>query len=107
MGSYQHLPLAITAAVVLLLSGCNATESTTDPTVACYANLNAIDRSKQIWMMEHHKTTNDIPTGDDLRPYFGDWPPKCPSGGTYTIGRIGEIPSCSVSEHAAAYQANR
>jgi len=53
-------------------------------------------------MLEHRKTTNDIPPDFDL---FGAAPalmrekPTCPSGGSYTIGRVGEKPRCSVTGH--------
>jgi hypothetical protein len=68
----------------------------------CRSNLREIDGGKQQWMIEHQKTTNDIPTWDDLRRYLsrrGDTVPTCPSGGTYTIGRLSEPPRCSYPEH--------
>jgi hypothetical protein len=39
-----------------------------------------------------------VPTRDDLLPYLRRWP-VCPAGGTYTIGAIGEPPTCSVPDH--------
>ena len=67
----------------------------------CVLNLRAIDQFKSQWMDANHKTTNDIPSWDDLLPYaksFG-WTnakPVCPQGGTYTIGRVGEPAKCSI-----------
>jgi len=69
--------------------------------IACTANLKTIAGAKEIWMLENHKTTNDIPTEADL---FGPGKllqeaPKCLRGGTYTIGRVSEKPKCSFPGH--------
>jgi hypothetical protein len=72
----------------------------------CVNNLRILDSCKQEWVLEHKKATNDTPTWDDLRPYVPNWwtnnIPVCPAGGTYTIGRIGEHPTCSIGgyEHS-------
>lgn len=66
----------------------------------CINNLRFIDGAKQQWALEYIKTTNDIPTMEDLRPWIERGPkgevPVCPNGGKYTLGRIGEPPSCSI-----------
>jgi hypothetical protein len=66
----------------------------------CINNLRQIVAAKDQWAIEKSKTTNDVPTWDDIRPYFPSaWTnniPICPDGGTYTIGRIGEPPTCSI-----------
>jgi hypothetical protein len=91
----------------LLLMGCEVDRST-KPEVICCSNLKQIDAGKQMWVIEQHKTTNDVPTWDDLKTYFRrDVPPECPNGGSYTIGRVGDMPTCSVAEHTAAYRASR
>ncbi len=104
------LRLAFSGSVLiasLLLIGCDADRST-KPEVTCFANLKQIDAGKQMWVIEQHKTTKDVPTWDDLRTYFrGEVPPKCPNGGSYTIGRVGDMPTCSVAEHTAAYRTKR
>jgi hypothetical protein len=79
------------------------------PMNACVDNLQRIKIAKEQWELEHGKTTNDVPTWEDLRPYFPkdmpngrDWTngrPICPGGGTYTIGRIGELPRCTIRYH--------
>jgi hypothetical protein len=66
---------------------------------ACINNLLQIDAAKNQWALENGKT-NGVVTENDLKPYFnldanGNLP-KCPAGGTYIIGRIGEDPKCSV-----------
>lgn len=67
----------------------------------CINNLRMIDGAKQQWALEKNKKTGDVPTEDDLMPYLGQNGqfPKCPQGGTYTIGAIGEAPTCSVPGH--------
>jgi hypothetical protein len=66
----------------------------------CPHTLMVIDGCKQEWELENRKTTNDTPTWNDLRPYLPkDWTngtPRCPEGGTYTAGRIGDPPKCSL-----------
>lgn len=84
-------------------------EPNTSPVNACINNLRQIDAAKNEWTLEHNGKTNDVVTVDDIRPYFKDPNgkpyikldakgnlPKCPSGGTYTIGKIGEPPTCSL-----------
>jgi hypothetical protein len=70
---------------------------------ACINNLRIIDGAKQQWALEAHKQITDTPTWEDVRPYIGRGPngelPVCPDGGAYTIGTIGEKPTCSNREH--------
>jgi hypothetical protein len=71
-----------------------------------YVNsLHQIGGAKSEWMYETGKTTNDTPTWAELLPYLnGDitnWYATNgvvvrPSGGIYTIGRVGEPSSCLV-----------
>ena len=65
---------------------------------ACINNLRMIDAAKAQWALEKGKNNGDVPTRDDLLPYLRRWP-VCPAGGTYTIGAIGEPPTCSVPDH--------
>ena len=66
----------------------------------CINLLRQIVAAKDQWALEKGKKTNDVPSWDDIRPYFPSvWTntiPVCPDGGTYTIGRIGEFPTCSI-----------
>lgn len=73
---------------------------------ACISRLRNIDSAKEQWVLEQHKTTNDVPNWVDLSPYFSStftnmWftngMPVCPSGGIYTIGRVGVPPTCSLA----------
>ncbi|HEY5232197.1 MAG TPA: hypothetical protein VIK35_01505 [Verrucomicrobiae bacterium] len=76
----------------------------------CINNLRVIDVAKNEWALINNKTTNDTPTWEDIKRYIQDEErdkpymkidpksnlPKCPSGGTYTIGKVGELPTCSL-----------
>jgi membrane protein involved in colicin uptake len=70
---------------------------------ACINNLRLIDSAKQQWALENKKQATDTPVWDDLRPYLGHGPngemPSCPDGGSYTIGTVGEKPTCSIPTH--------
>jgi hypothetical protein len=63
---------------------------------ACINNLRMLDAAKNQWALEKSKTTGDVPTKEDLMPYLNKWP-VCPAGGTYTIGAVGERPTCSLN----------
>ncbi len=59
----------------------------------------------------YHMLTNATPSWSDLRPYGVPalWPsnapaPRCPGGGTWTIGPLSEWPTCSIPSHAAAFR---
>ena len=69
----------------------------------CINHLRQIDAAKQQWALEKNKTADAIPTVQDIAPYIkldanGNIP-GCPSGGTYTLNAVGELPSCSVPGH--------
>jgi chromosome segregation ATPase len=67
---------------------------------ACINNLRQIEAAKQQWALEKDKTADAIPTVQDLLPYFKNGVfPVCPSGGVYTIGAVGDLPTCSVPGH--------
>jgi len=68
---------------------------------ACVNNLRQIESAKAEWAYAHGKDSNSIPEWNDLTAYMyvKDGFPKCPAGGTYTIGPIGELPHCSMMPH--------
>lgn|SRR5581483_6185800 len=70
---------------------------------SCVANLRQLQGAKQSWALEFHRRTDDVVTADVLRPYLRIGL-TCPQGGVYTLGRVGELPSCSISEHTAQYR---
>jgi hypothetical protein len=71
----------------------------------CVYSLKAIAAAKEQWAFEQHKTTNDTPTWDDLRPYFSEhWHTACPRE-NYTIGRVGVLPTCSLGKQDPKHHA--
>jgi hypothetical protein len=95
--------LAVIAVVVLAVAVPNFIRArATRSANPCINNMRIIESAKNQWMLERGKTTNDVPTWNDLRPYFPDrWSnsiPVCPDGGTYTLGRVGEPPTCSLGD---------
>src|SRR5690242_12474797 len=64
----------------------------------CAINLRTLDMAKQQWFAQEHKTTNAVPTMEDLRGYLKVLP-ACPTGGTYTLGPVGKYPTCSIKGH--------
>jgi hypothetical protein len=70
---------------------------------ACINNLRQLDGIKEQWALESSKTTNDVPTWEAIRPYLPKWQqdsrpigPVCPQGGTYSLGRVTDPPTCSI-----------
>ena len=72
------------------------------PANACINNLREIDAAAQEFALEKSKTNGEaINYPTDLTPYIkltkdGKIPP-CPQGGVYSIKRIGDTPTCSLS----------
>jgi len=78
----------------------------------CLYYLRCIEGSKNDWAVFNHRRSNDTPIWDDLRPYLenviwgcagasnGEKLPHCPGGGIYTLGRVDELPRCSIPRHA-------
>jgi hypothetical protein len=66
----------------------------------CVDTLRRIQVYKDEWAGENRKSPNDIPTWNDLRPYFEfEWPhgiPPCPKGGSYNLNPVGKVPTCSI-----------
>ena len=72
---------------------------------ACINNLRQIDAAKQQWALEKAKSATDVPTAEDLLPYFKDGIfPVCPDGGTYSINAISDLPTCSIQGHVLPVQ---
>jgi hypothetical protein len=72
------------------------------PANACINNLRQIDAAANEFALEHHLTNGDaINFPDDLTNYiklnkYGKIP-GCPSGGFYTLKKVGDKPTCSFS----------
>ena len=66
---------------------------------ACIANLKQLDGAKASWALEQKKTVTDSPADTDLfgaTQYIRD-KPECPGGGTYVIGAVAEMVTCTLS----------
>ena len=92
------LLIAILAAITIpnLLSARN--RSTTK---SCIENLKRIESAKNQWGILNKKGGGAIPTqaelvGASADGFLGTFP-TCPSGGTYTIGDMATLPTCSKS----------
>ena len=69
----------------------------------CIQNLRMIDGAKQQWALENNKTSDAVPTAQDINKYLPNGRTfesfHCPKDGTYTINNVGEAPACSVPGH--------
>jgi hypothetical protein len=72
---------------------------------ACINNLRQVDAAEQQWALENHKTTNDVPTWDELRPYLSRQF-VCPQGGGYSLPHVGGLPTCSIGGPTHSLPAN-
>ncbi len=96
---------AIVAAVAVLvlgaavlLSSIGARRTPVPDPKTCVNHLRAIASAKKAWAERFNKTTNDTPSWSDISRYL--WNPqatKCPDGGTYILGAVGEPPRCSLA----------
>jgi hypothetical protein len=92
--------------LVVLFVRTNANAETEE----CVHSLHHLVDAKWFWAEEHHAASNATPTWSDLRPYYigpTRWPkdepaPRCPGGGTWMIGRVNEMPTCSIAKHTAS-----
>jgi hypothetical protein len=104
--SYANMALLPAVAVPAMLSAIAIPNFVKARSVAqqnaCINNLRQIDAAKNQWALETGKKNGDPCTANDLKPYIrlvNGQLPKCPQGGTYTIGAIGETPTCSIPGH--------
>jgi hypothetical protein len=99
----KKLSAAVPVALVVLFIGAAKIPSAISarPTTqrnTCIANLHEINGAKDEWLLKHGANGADLMKADLLAPngilrHF----PSCPRGGTYNVGRIGENPSCTLS----------
>lgn len=67
---------------------------------ACINNLRQIEAAKSEWALEKNKTGGDVPTAQDLTPYLTNGKfPVCIAGGSYIIGAVSNLPTCSIPGH--------
>ncbi len=63
---------------------------------ACRDNLRRIDTAKRVIQDRRGVTVKEITWDEVLRQMRLQAPPKCPCGGTYTLGTMQELPRCSI-----------
>jgi len=65
----------------------------------CMTNLREIEYAKELLAGNAKLADGDPVVMADIWPEYVRCPgePKCPSGGSYTVGAIGETPQCSLS----------
>lgn len=67
----------------------------------CYNNLRQLDGAKEQWSLESKATNGaNVNTNGVLSYLRENRMPVCPEGGTYSLGRIGENPRCSIKGHS-------
>lgn len=68
-------------------------------TKTCVENLMKIAEAKE-WAVANKKNEGDAVLKKEVEKYLpGNRLPLCPSNGTYTLGKVGENPTCSVENH--------
>ncbi|MBA4150559.1 MAG: DUF4190 domain-containing protein [Verrucomicrobia bacterium] len=72
---------------------------------SCINNLRQLDGATAQWAIENKKPEGSLVTASDINDYLknGTESLKCPQGGEYTIGPVGEDPTCSVEGHELPY----
>src|SRR5437016_4173312 len=60
----------------------------------CVNTLRMLDGAKQQWVLENRRSPGDSVSWNDITPYL-KMPLVCSRGGTYILGRVGELPRCS------------
>jgi len=68
----------------------------------CINNLRQINVAANQFALENNRTNGDaINFPDDLTPYIklnkDGKIPSCPQGGVYSLKKVGEVPTCSLS----------
>jgi len=95
----KKLTIGVVFALMTIAFIWFARERSRSASVNCISHLRDIDAAKQNWALENNKTTNDVPSWQDLVPKYIHDKPQCPQGGNYTIGKVGEFPQCSYPGH--------
>ena len=78
----------------------------------CVNNIRVIENAIQMCALEEKISADDGKvTSQQILPYLAalgmtNGLPRCPSGGTYQIGRVVDSPTCSVPGHALVRQLN-
>jgi hypothetical protein len=98
------VPIAFVVGGVAAIAVPNFVQArTTAQKNGCINNLRKIESAKQQWALENKKQSTDTPAMSDLQTYLAPGPdgkmPVCAQGGVYTVGSVGEKPTCSIPGH--------
>jgi prepilin-type N-terminal cleavage/methylation domain-containing protein len=65
---------------------------------SCQYNLKQIFGAKERWAMDNHRDETDTPTMSELvgPALYIKVSPVCQSGGSYTIGSLENVPTCTI-----------
>jgi hypothetical protein len=67
---------------------------------ACINNLLQINGAKEQWAADEKAEPGTAVVEAEIAQYIkGGALPQCPRGGKYTIGKVGELPRCSIPDH--------
>lgn len=69
---------------------------------ACIANLKEIEGAKERWAVSLDVDRWAIPEFTELVPDFLKTQPRCPAGGSYTIGGSDTLPTCDIGTNQTA-----
>lgn len=68
---------------------------------ACRNNLRQINGAIEQFALENRRKTGDTAPAEQIALYLKENEiPQCPSGGIYTIPRVGDLPTCSIQGHS-------
>lgn len=71
---------------------------------SCCANLRQIETGKEQYAIDNKLSTGDaIADLSLLCPNYVKQTPVCPTGGTYSVNTVGELPTCSRGGARGAY----
>jgi hypothetical protein len=65
----------------------------------CINHQRSIERAKADWAQRVGAANGAKVSWDDLTAYFTNGIPKCPEGGSYILGSLGEPVLCSATNH--------
>lgn len=91
----------VTTASPPVISAAVAPAPVPDASQNCRSELHRISGAKEQWALENRKTRETVVTDADLvgpTLYMREMP-KCPSGGSYTLGAVKDAPRCSIAGH--------
>ena len=65
----------------------------------CISNLKHIDEAKTLYALDSNLSAGAPVEMSDLVTDYIRSTPRCPAGGTYTVGATGTVPTCTIEGH--------